>query len=92
MEILCSIIAILFSILAAVFGVKRRVHSSRPNTNGRVCDEGSRYNDLVSNNKRLEREQTRVEELDERDAANIQRCADISSRIQKREQETPDTE
>lgn len=92
MEILCSIIAILFSILTVVFGVKRRVHSSRPNTNGRVCDEGSRYNDLVSNSERLERDKERISELDRRDDDNIERCNDIIGRIQKREPETSDTE
>lgn len=92
MEILCSIIAILFSILAAVFGVKRRVHSSRPDTNRGICSDGSRYNELVSDYQRLERDEERIQELDKRDADNIAECAKISGRIRKREPETNVTE
>ena len=88
MEIFFSIIAGIFAIIAAIFGVKRNIRNTRTRTNGRVFNDGSRYNDLVSDNKRLERDKDRVEELDKRDDGNIERCKDISSRIRKREQET----
>lgn len=87
-EILCAIGAAIFSILAVVFGVKNRVHSSRPNTNRGICSEGSRYNDLVSNSERLERDKDRIQELNRRDDDNIAECAKISERIRKREPET----
>lgn len=88
MEILFSIFATIFSIIAVVCGVRNRIHSSRPNTNGRVCDDGSRYNDLVSNSERLERVKEQLQELDRRDDDNIAECAKISERIRKREPET----
>lgn len=88
MEILFSILCVIFAVLASIFGVRNRVHSSRPNTNGRVCDDGSRYNDLVSNSERLERDKDRIQELDRRDDDNIAECAKISERIRKREPET----
>ena len=85
-EILFSIGAAIFAIFAAIFGVRNRINGTRTRTNGRVCPDGGRYNDLVSDHKRLERNKERVGELDERDAGNIKRCKDIVSRIRKREQ------
>lgn len=86
MEILFSIIAGIFAVLASVFGVRNRINSSRTGTNGRVCDDGSRYNGLVSDHKRLERDKDRIQELDERDVSNLRRCSEIGERIRKREQ------
>ena len=87
-EILFSIGAAIFAIFAAICGVRNR--SSRTGTNGRVRNDRGRYNDLVSNNKRLERDKERVEELDKRDDENIERCSRISERIRKREQKVED--
>ena len=85
MEILFSIIAGIFAVLASVFGVRNR--SSRLGTNGRVRNSRARLNDLVSDNKRLERNKGRVEELDARDADKLRECSKIGKRIRKREQE-----
>jgi len=52
----------------------------------------TRYNDLVSDNKRLERDKERVEELDARDADKLKRCSRIGERIRKREPETTTSE
>lgn len=82
-EILFSIGAAIFAIFAAICGVRR---STRTGANGRVCDDGGRYNDLVSDHKRLERDKDRIRELDKRGDENIKRCKDIVSRIRKREQ------
>ena len=86
MEILFSILCTIFAIFAAIFGVRNRINGTRLGTNGRVRDDGSRYNGLVSNCDRLERDKDRIRELDERDVGNIKRCKDIVSRIRKREQ------
>ena len=86
MEIFFSIIAGIFAILAGVFGTRNRIKNSRIGTRGGIRDERRRYTDLVSNNKRLERDKERVEELDKRDDENIERCNDIVGRIRKREQ------
>ena len=88
MEIFFSILCAIFAVIASIFGVRNRVHGSRPDTNGRVCSEGSRYNDLVSNSERLERDKEQLQELDRRDDDNITECAKISERIRKREPET----
>ena len=85
-EIFFSIIAGICAILASVFGVRNRIRNTRLGANGRVRDDGSRLNDIVHNYKRTKRDKGRVEELDRRDASNIERCNDISSRIRKREQ------
>ena len=90
MEILFSILCAIFAVLAGVFGVKNRIKNSGIGTRNGIRNDRSRYNDLVSDNKRLERDKERVEELDARDAANIERCNDISSRIRKREQKVED--
>ena len=88
MEIFFSIIAGIFAIAASVFGVRNRIKNSRLGTRRDIRDEGPRYNGLVSNCDRLERDKDRIQELDKRDDGNIERCKDISSRIRKREQET----
>lgn len=88
MEIFFSILCAIFAVIASIFGVRNRVHGSRPNTNRGICSDGSRYNDLVSNSERLERDKDKIQELDRRDADNIGECARISGRIRKREPET----
>lgn len=92
MEIFFSVIAGIFAILASVFGVRNRIHGTRPGTGSGIHNDRSRYNDLVSDNKRLEREKERVEELDARDADKLRECARIGERIRKREQEADTTE
>ena len=92
MEIFFSVIAGIFAILAGVFGVKNRIKNSRLGTNGRVRDDGSRLNDIVSNHKRLKQYKERVGKLDKRDDDNIRRCSEIGERIRKREQETTTSE
>ena len=91
MEILFGIFAAIFSIIAVVCGVKRNIRNTRTRTNGRVCNDRPRYNDLVSDNKRLERNKERVEELDARDADKLKECSRIGERIRKREQEADTT-
>lgn len=88
MSELFAIFAAIFSIIAAVFGVRNRIHGTKSGTSRRICNDGSRYNGLVSNCDRLERDKNRIQELDKRDDGNIERCAGIVSRIRKREQET----
>ena len=92
MEILFGIFAAIFSIITVVFGVRNRINGTKSRTRDNIRDEGSRYNGLVSNCDRLERDKERVEELDKRDVSNIERCKDISSRLRKREQEADITE
>ena len=84
MEIFFSIIAGIFAIAASVFGVRNRIRNSRPGTRSGIRNDRTRYNDIVSDNKQLEREKERVEELDKRDDENIGRCKDIVGRIRKR--------
>lgn len=86
-----AIFAAIFSIISVVFGVRNRINSTRTGAGSGIRNDRSRYNDLVSDNKRLERDKERVEELDARDDGNIGRCADIVSRIRKREQEADTT-
>ena len=92
MEVFFSIIAGIFAILAGVFGVRNRIHGTRPGTRGGIRNDRTRYNDLVSDNKRLERDKERVEELDARDAEKLKRCSRIGERIRKREPETTTSE
>ena len=92
MEIFFSIIAGIFAIAASVFGVRNRIKNSRLGTRRDIRNSRTGLDDLVSDNKQLEREKERVEELDKRDDGNIERCKDISSRIRKREQEADTTE
>lgn len=86
MEIFFSIIAGIFAIAASVFGVRNRINSTKSRTRGDIRGERGRLDDIVSDNKQLDRDKERVEELDKRDDENIGRCKDISSRIRKREQ------
>lgn len=92
MEILCSIIAILFSILAAVFGVKRRVNNTRLNTNRGICSDRTGLDNALHDYQQLERDQERVQELERRSADDIRECARISERIRKREPTVSTTE
>ena len=92
MEILFSILCTIFAVLASVFGVRNRIKNSRIGTRGGIRDDRSRYNDLVSDNKRLERDKERVEELDARDTDKLKECSRIGERIRKREQEADTTE
>lgn len=88
MEVFFSIIAGIFAILAGVFGVNNRIRNSRPGTGSGIRNDRTRYNDLVSDNKRLERDKERVEELDARGTDKLRECSRIGERIRKREQET----
>ena len=92
MEIFFSIIAGIFAIAASVFGIRNRIKNSRLGTRGDIRDDRGRYNDIISDNKRLERDKERVEELDARDADKLKECSRISERIRKREQEANVTE
>ena len=92
MEIFFSIIAGIFAIFAAIFGVKNRINGTKSGTGSGIRNDRSRYNDIVSDNKRLERDKGRVEELDARDADKLKECSRISERIRKREQEANITE
>ena len=92
MEILFGIFAAIFSIIAVVFGVRNRINGTKSRTRSNIRDDRGRYNGLVSDHQRLERDKERVEELDDRDDGNIERCKDISSRICRRERETGITE
>lgn len=92
MEVFFSIIAGIFAIAASVFGVSNRIRNSRPGTGSDIRNSRARLNDLVSDNKRLERDKERVEELDARDADKLRECSRIGERIRKREQEADATE
>ena len=92
MEVFFSIIAGIFAIIASVFGVSNRIRNSRPGTGSGIRNDRTRHNDLVSDNKRLERDKGRVEELDARDADKLRECSRIGERIRKREQEADATE
>ena len=87
MEIFFSIIAGIFAIAASVFGVRNRIKNSRLGTRRDIRDERGRLDNLVSDNKRLERDKERVEELDARDTDKLRECSRIGERIRKREQE-----
>ena len=88
MEIFFSVIAGIFAIIAAVFGVRNRIHGTRPGTGSDIRNSRARLDNIVHNNKRLERDKGRVEELDARDADKLRECSRIGERIRKREQET----
>lgn len=92
MEVFFSIIAGIFAIIAGVFGVKNRIHSTKLGTRSDIRNSRARLDDLVSDNKRLERDKGRVEELDARDVYNLRECSRIGERIRKREQETTTSE
>ena len=91
-EILCCIGATIFAVLAGVFGVRNRIKNSRLGTRSDIRNSGSRLDNIIHNNKRLERDKDRIQELDKRDDDDIERCKDISSRIRKREPETTTSE
>ena len=82
-----AIFAAIFSIISVVFGVRNRINNSKSRTRSGIRNDRSRYNDLVSDNKRLERDKDRIQELDARDDESIERCSRIGERIRKREQE-----
>ena len=92
MEVFFSIIAGIFAIIASVFGVRNRIHGTKLGTRSDIRNSRARLNDLISDNKRLERDKERVEELDARDADKLRECARIGERIRKREQEADATE
>ena len=83
MEKLFIIIAGIFAIFAGIFRVRR---NTRLGTNGRVRDDGSRLNDLVSDHKRLKQYKERIQELNKRDDDKLKECSRIGKRIRKREQ------
>lgn len=87
MEIFFSIIAGIFAIAASVFGVRNRINNSRLGTRSDIRNSRTGLNDLVSDNKRLERDKERVEELDAKGADKLRECSRIGERIRKREQE-----
>ena len=91
MEILFSILCAIFAVISSIFGVRNRIHSSRTGAGSGIRNDRSRYNNLVSDNKRLERDKDRIQELDRRDDDNIAECAKISERIRKREPEASST-
>ena len=88
MEVLFGIFAAIFSIITVVFGVRNRIHGTRTGAGSDIRNSRARLDDLISDNKRLERDKERVEELDARDADKLRECSRIGSRIRKREQET----
>lgn len=97
MEILFSILCVVFAALASVFGVRNRIgnrnnRSTNFGTGSNLRTDRSRYNDLVRDYQQLERDQERVQELDRRDNDNIAGCARISERIRKREPEADASE
>ena len=85
MEIFFSIIAGIFAIIASVFGVRNRIRNTKFGARGGIYNERGRYTDLVSDNKRLERDKDRISELDNRDDDDIERVKEIGDRIRKRE-------
>ena len=85
MEIFFSIIAGSFAMIASVFGVSNRSKNSRPGARSDIRDSRERLDNLISDNKRLERDKERVEELDARDTDKLRECSRIGERIRKRE-------
>ena len=88
-EILFSIIAGIFAILAAICGV-RNIRNTRLGDGSDIRNSRKRLDNIIHNHQQLERDKDRIQELDARDAANIERCSRISSRIRKREQKVED--
>ena len=91
MEVFFSIIAGIFAVLAAVCGVKNRIHGTKLGTGSDIRNSRARLNDLIHNYKRLKRDKGSVEELDDRDVYNLRECSRIGERIRKREQEADTT-
>ena len=92
MEIFFSIIAGIFAIAASVFGVRNRIRNTKLGDGSGIRNSRERLDNIIHNHQRLERDKDRIQELDNRDDGNIERCKDISSRIRKREQETTTSE
>ena len=92
MEIFFSIIAGIFAIAASVFGVRNRIRNTKLGDGSYIRNSRERLNNIIHNHQRLERDKDRIQELDNRDDGNIERCKDISSRIRKREQEATTSE
>lgn len=91
MEVFFSIIAGIFAIAASVFGVRNRIHGTRPGTGSDIRNSRARLDNIIHNYKRTERDKERVEELDARDADKLRECSRIGERIRKREQEADAT-
>ena len=92
MEIFFSIIAGIFAIAASVFGAKNRIRNTKLGDGSYIRNSRERLDNIIHNHQRLERDKDKLQELDNRDDGNIERCKDISSRIRKREQETTTSE
>ena len=92
MEIFFSIIAGIFAIAASVFGVRNRIRNTKLGDGSDIRNSRERLDNIIHNHQRLEQDKDRIQELDNRDDGNIERCKDISSRIRKREQETTTSE
>ena len=92
MEIFFSIIAGIFAIAASVFGVRNRIRNTKLGDGSDIRNSRERLDNIIHNHQRLERDKDKLQELDNRDDENIERCKDISSRIRKREQETTTSE
>ena len=92
MEIFFSIIAGIFAIAASVFGVRNRIRNTKLGDGSYIRNSRERLNNIIHNHQRLERDKDKLQELDNRDDGNIERCKDISSRIRKREQEATTSE
>ena len=88
MEIFFSIIAGIFAIAASVFGVRNRIRNTKLGDGSGIRNSRERLDNIIHNHQRIERDKDKLQELDNRDDGNIERCKDISSRIRKREQET----
>lgn len=92
MEVLFGIFTAIFSIITVVFGVRNRIKNSRLGDGSDIRNSRERLDNIIHNHQRLEQDKDRIQELDDRDDGNIERCKDISSRIRKREQEADTTE
>ena len=92
MEIFFSIMAGIFAIAASVFGVRNRIRNTKLGDGSYIRNSRERLNNIIHNHQRLEQDKDRIQELDNRDDGNIERCKDISSRIRKREQEATTSE
>ena len=92
MEIFFSIIAGIFAIAAGVFGVRNRIRNTKLGDGSDIRNSRERLGNIIHNHQRLERDKDKLQELDNRDDGNIERCKDISSRIRKREQEATTSE
>lgn len=83
--ILCAI----FGIIIGALGVRR---STKSRTRSDIRNSRERLDNIIHDNKRLERDKERVEELDARDADKLRECSRIGERIRKREQEADTSE